>query len=146
MKRIVTAFSGLWPRRVFDIHKGNNLVIKRHPELRPLLSGPGVYVLYQGDRPYYVGKTGRALFERLHDHANKTTDKFYELWNYFSLFSVPDRSQRSDVEGILIAAQQRTVSHRSFAKSRCPKTCAKCWPHGAGFPCRTRRHQEISEV
>jgi hypothetical protein len=98
-KSIVTGYARTWPREVFDIHKNKDLLIKR----LELLRGTGVYVLYRDDRPYYVGQTTGSLFERLHDHANKTTDKWYHLWNYFSAFEVP-KGHLDEVEAILIAA------------------------------------------
>jgi len=98
-KSIVTGYAQTWPREVVDIHKKIDLLIKR---LR-LLRGTGVYVLYRDDHPYYVGQTTGSLFERLHDHANKTTDKWYHLWNYFSAFEVP-KGHLDEVEAILIAA------------------------------------------
>ncbi|MHB8655076.1 MAG: GIY-YIG nuclease family protein [Terriglobia bacterium] len=96
---IVTGYARLWPREVFDIHKKNELLIKQ----LKLLQKTGVYVLYRDDLPYYVGQTNRPLFERIHDHANKTTDKYYQLWNFFSAFDVP-RKHLDEVEAILIAA------------------------------------------
>jgi hypothetical protein len=102
MSTIVTGFTGLWPRRIYDIRDPRGLLIKRHPEMGRLHE-PGVYVLYRGDRPYYIGKTERSLFERIHDHANKTTDKYYHLWDFFSAFCVP-REHLDEVEAILIAA------------------------------------------
>src|SRR5690348_2528551 len=66
------------------------------------LQRSGVYVLYIDDAPYYIGKAN-VLLNRLHDHANKFTDKYFNLWNYFSAFVV-DKQRMSEVERILIAA------------------------------------------
>ncbi|MEO8048936.1 MAG: GIY-YIG nuclease family protein [Acidobacteriota bacterium] len=68
------------------------------------LKSPGVYILYRDEHPYYVGKTKRPLFSRLHDHANKSTDKYFYFWNYFSFFLVPDPDHIDEIEGILIAS------------------------------------------
>ncbi len=97
--RIVAGYAQMWPREVFDIHKKNRLLIKQ----QKLLQGRGVYVLYRDDHPYYVGQTTGSLFERIHDHANKTSDKWYHLWNFFSAFEVP-KEHLDQVEAILIAA------------------------------------------
>ena len=97
--KIVTGYARLWPREVFDIHKKKELLIKQ----QKLLHGTGVCVLYRDDDPYYVGQTAGSLFERIHDHANKTTDKWYHLWNFFSAFHVP-KKHLDEVEAILIAA------------------------------------------
>jgi hypothetical protein len=95
-KRIVIEYGRMWPREVFDIAEERKLV-------KETLRSPGVYVLYRDERPYYIGKATKALFNRLHDHASKSTDKYFNLWNYFSAFVV-DREHIADVEGILIAA------------------------------------------
>jgi hypothetical protein len=73
-------------------------------EVRELLSDPGVYVLYRDDQPYYVGKTSKKLFKRIWAHANRPKDKYYNFWNFFSAFVVPDKNHLDEVEGILIAS------------------------------------------
>jgi hypothetical protein len=90
----------MWPREVFDIFKANKLVISDLPEL----NSPGVYILYRDESPYYIGKAKRKLFSRLHSHANLSTDPYFNFWNYFSFFVVPDPSHVDEIEGILIAS------------------------------------------
>jgi predicted GIY-YIG superfamily endonuclease len=70
------------------------------PELQKEI---GVYILYRDDVPHYIGKSKRPLIKRLHDHANKATDRYFNLWNYFSVFLV-DKAHVDDVERVLIAA------------------------------------------
>jgi hypothetical protein len=90
----------MWPREVFDIIEANRLLAKGFERLKH----PGVYILYRDDHPYYVGKTKRSLFSRLHAHASISSDRYYNFWNYFSVFVVPDKSRVDEVEGILIAS------------------------------------------
>jgi hypothetical protein len=90
----------MWPREVFDLKDGKKLVF-RH---REYLSKPGVYVLYRDEVPHYIGRTERPLFERLREHANSPTDRYYNFWNLFSAFVVPNARRRKDLERILIAA------------------------------------------
>jgi hypothetical protein len=97
---IVQQYAKMWPRDVFYVKSGN----KYNPEVKALLSQPGVYVLYRDDQPYYVGKASRRLFRRLRAHAVNPKDKYYNFWNFFSAFAVSDPSHVSEVEGILIAA------------------------------------------
>jgi hypothetical protein len=97
---IVEAYLKMWPREVFDIRADNRLV----PEIQSLLDAPGVYVLYRDDHPYYVGRATRRLRHRLHAHANRPKDKYYNFWNFFSAFMVVDQKHIPEVEGILIAA------------------------------------------
>ncbi len=96
---IVTGYAKMWPSSVFDIKAGNKLL----PEIRELLREPGVYVLYRDDQPYYVGKASR-LSSRIWAHANQPRDRYYNFWNYFSAFVVPDKKHLGEVEGLLIAS------------------------------------------
>jgi len=97
---IVNAYARVWPRDVFDIKAAGKLA----KDVREALGDPGVYVLYRDDEPYYVGKTSRALFDRLWNHANQPADRYYNFWNFFSVFTVAGKKHRDEVEGILIAA------------------------------------------
>jgi len=100
-RKITIEFARMWPREIFDIKEGGKLILK---QTKGPLAKPGVYVLYRDEIPYYIGKAiKRPLFERLHDHANKSTDKYFNLWNYFSAF-VAAKKHIDEVEGILIAA------------------------------------------
>lgn len=96
---LVTEYARMWPRLIFDIIESNKLAVKQVP----LLTKAGVYVLYTDDRPYYIGRATISLFKRLHAHANISTDRYFNLWNYFSAFVV-NPQHISAVEGILIAA------------------------------------------
>lgn len=96
---IVTGYAKMWPRAVFDIKSRNKLVA----ELSTLLQESGVYVLYRDDEPYYVGKASR-LFHRIWSHANRPKDRYYNFWNYFSAFVVPDHKYLNEIEGVLIAS------------------------------------------
>jgi GIY-YIG catalytic domain-containing protein len=95
----VASYAKMWPRELFDCKKGKRLLVK---EL-PILSQPGVYVLYRDDIPYYVGKAKR-LRSRLWSHVNQPGSKYYNFWNYFSVFAVEDATIRGQIEGYLIAA------------------------------------------
>jgi len=95
----VASYAKMWPRELFDCRNGKRLLVK---EL-PILSQPGVYVLYRDDVPYYVGKAKR-LRSRLWSHANQPGSKYYNFWNYFSVFAVEDVTIRGQIEGYLIAA------------------------------------------
>jgi hypothetical protein len=99
-KSIVLGYATLWPREAFDIKTGRKL----SQGVKDALREPGVYVLYRDDHPYYVGKTGRPLFNRIWVHANQPLDRYYNFWNFFSVFTVRTAKYRTDVEGILIAA------------------------------------------
>jgi len=98
-KSLVRMYINMWPRDVFDMKEGRRLLVRCVPEL----GKTGVYILYRDEHPHYIGKASRSLFHRLHDHANKCTDKYFNLWNYFSAFVV-DRKHLGEVEALLIAA------------------------------------------
>ena len=97
---IVNAYLKMWPREVLDLRSGNQLL----SEVWTLLHRPGVYVLYRDDRPHYIGRASKKLSSRIHSHANRPKDKYYNFWNYFSAFVVNDPKHIPKVEGILIAA------------------------------------------
>jgi uncharacterized protein YyaL (SSP411 family) len=122
-KRIAIEYARMWPREVFDIMEEGRLTIKKG--IGPLTKS-GVYVLYRDEHPYYIGKAKkRTLFQRLHDHANKSTDKYFNLWNYFSAFVV-DAKHIDEVEGILIAAMPTANSAaRKIKQIRVPEKLAK---------------------
>jgi hypothetical protein len=79
------------------------------------LQSSGVYVLYRDERPYYVGQTRRTLFQRLHDHANKSPDAYFGFWNSFSAFAV-HKDDLNEVEAILIAAMPTENSKKPKLK------------------------------
>jgi len=99
-RSIVTGYAQMWPREIFDIREGNTIVAWKER----LLAKPRVYVLYRDDHPNYIGMTRRSLFGRIWPHANMPKDKYYNFWNFFSAFVVPDTRHIGQVEGILIAA------------------------------------------
>jgi hypothetical protein len=103
-KPIVTGYAKMWPREIWNVKhkKAGKLFIKNHEQLQDLRK-PGVYILYRNDVPYYVGRATK-LSTRLHDHANKSTDPYYNFWNFFSVFVVGEEKHAAEVEGILIAA------------------------------------------
>jgi hypothetical protein len=72
--------------------------------LKATLDRPGVYVLYRGDEPYYIGKSSRPLIKRLGVHALKPNGRRYNFWDYFSAFTIDDGTHRDEVEAILISA------------------------------------------
>lgn len=101
--------------------------------LRPVeeLRIHGVYILYKGEELYYVGK-GNSIFQRLHDHANKVTDRHYAHWDYFSAFALQDTvkikaAKMLELESILIAAMPRTLNKSTprFERVDIPKALRK---------------------
>jgi hypothetical protein len=89
----------MWPRELFNCKHGKASVVR---ELE-IFSRPGVYVLYRDDVPYYVGKA-TTLRRRLWSHANRSNSRYYNFWNYFSVFAIDDPVIRNQLEGALIAA------------------------------------------
>jgi hypothetical protein len=115
----------MWPRTLFQKkdEMGRLLIVQHVDELQL----PGVYVLYIGQDPYYVGNATR-LLSRLHSHANKSTARYYEHWDHFSAFvltgKVRNQAQRlMEVESILIAGIPRLTNKSTprFKLVRIPK-------------------------
>ncbi|PYV17504.1 MAG: hypothetical protein DMG21_08240 [Acidobacteria bacterium] len=98
-RKIVTGYAQMWPRAVFDMRDIEKKMIGWEN-----LDKPGVYVLYRDDQPYYIGMTKANLFHRVWQHANQPKDKWYNFWNFFSAFVVPDVKLIPQIESILIAA------------------------------------------
>ncbi|HEU5233290.1 MAG TPA: GIY-YIG nuclease family protein [Terriglobales bacterium] len=121
-------FFRMWPREVFRFKdESGRLHIKSIQDLRVA----GVYILYRGDELYYVGKAGD-LFRRLHDHANKVTDRYYPHWDYFSAFALQKTVKNAgakmlELEAILIAAIPRATNKSTpkFKRIEIPKTLRK---------------------
>ena len=99
--QIVKDFISMWPREVWDVTEEDKgtLYLKNFRHLQQA----GIYVLYREETPYYIGQA-KVLYKRLHDHANKSTDRYFNFWNFFSAFVVSDEKYLDDVERILIAA------------------------------------------
>jgi hypothetical protein len=100
--RMVEKFISMWPREVWDITEPGEKTLFLKKEVAALQK-PGVYVLYRDEVPYYIGQA-RVLYRRLHDHANKSTDRYFNFWNFFSAFVVSQEKYIADIEKILIAA------------------------------------------
>lgn len=98
--KIITEYGKLWPREVFDILEERKLTANSFSPLKM----PGVYILYRDDLPYYIGKSKASLYSRLHKHSNLSTDKYFNFWNYFSFFIIPDINHIDEIEGVLIAS------------------------------------------
>jgi hypothetical protein len=106
---MIKGFVSMWPREICDIRKPDhrNLFIGEFKDLQK----PGVYVLYRDDQPHYIGQAAK-LSSRIHDHANKSTDRYYNFWNFFSAFIVSNKKHLDEVETILIAAMPTANSSR----------------------------------
>ena len=117
---IVKGYASMWPREVFDTKLGGGVLAA---QLDFLTKEKGVYVLYRDEHPYYIGKSGDSLFARLRGHAVNPRRRYYNFWNYFSAFAVPDKKGRDELEGILIAAMPTAngAKPRFGAKERLPK-------------------------
>ena len=112
---LIKGFAEFWPREIFDLRRGKKGLLL--DELKKF-EGPGVYVLYRDDEPYYIGKSQKNVLSRLHKHANVSGGRYSRHWNYFSVFMVKSEESISDIEGILIAAVPKAANG---AKTRMPK-------------------------
>ena len=104
-EKIVSSYARVWPREVFEKFpppdgRGKQTIMAKAVSF---LDGPGVYILYRDDEPYYIGQAKR-LRSRLWRHAIRPEGRYYHFWNFFSAFAVSDQRLRNELEGILIAA------------------------------------------
>jgi len=108
----------MWPREIFDAKNGRKLLAGKVEFLRQR----GGYILYRDDHPYYIGKSSNSLYSRLRGHAIRPSARYYNFWNLFSAFAVPDRKGRDELEGILIAAMPTVNSVKpKLIKMKFPK-------------------------
>jgi len=97
---IISEIAQLWPRDIFYLRDGKKYI----EDITELLRNKaGVYILYRDDVPYYIGKS-KNLFRRLAGYARNPNSKYYNFWNFFTVFVVSNQKYLDDVEGILIKA------------------------------------------
>jgi hypothetical protein len=120
-------FFRMWPRDRFRKKDKKGRLLIKH--LVTDLQCPGVYVLYNGDEIYYVGKAMNNLFGRLHSHSNIVADEYYAHWDYFSAFAlvgnvVKRREELAFLEAVLIAAMPRATNRSTprFPRVKIPKS------------------------
>jgi hypothetical protein len=108
-----------WPRALFHMRTGKAF-------LDTHLTGAGVYVLYREDQPYYIGKTKGQLSKRISKRALNPNSRYYNFWNYFSAFQIPNSSHRDEIEAILISAMPTVnSSHPKFPSKPWDRKTAK---------------------
>jgi hypothetical protein len=109
---MTTQFFRMLPRALFHSKEGKAFLDQQ-------LTEGGVYVLYRGDQPYYIGKTKNRLSKRLSHHALRPNTRYYNFWNYFSAFQIHDSTHSEEIEAILISAMPTANSSKpKFYKSR----------------------------
>ena len=62
--------------------------------------GRGIYVLYKGDRIYYIGLSKRSLRGRIRRHA--LIDRHKGKWDRFSFYQIGRKRYIKDVEALLL--------------------------------------------
>ncbi|MDR0953632.1 MAG: DUF2924 domain-containing protein [Elusimicrobiota bacterium] len=86
---------------VYQLHRASIDVLLEYEKalLEKIGDNGGIYVLYKGDRIYYVGKA-TTLKQRIKQHFN---DKHKNKWDAFSLYVVSNPKFIPELERILIA-------------------------------------------
>ena len=79
----------------------------------------GVYVLYDGSIPVYIGRGRLSSRIRRHQHS-KSQGQF---WDHFSWFAIPDRIFEANVEALLL--RMLPFYLRSLNRARTEFTGAK---------------------
>jgi hypothetical protein len=132
---LVERYARMWPREVFDyvIDKRGQQAVYLAKQL-DILRQPGVYILYRDDVPYYIGKAGGWLWQRLFTHARRPGGRYNNFWNYFSVFVIHDKEQRDAVESILIAAFPTANSAKPRIKREAlPDEALQMWRQNRDF-------------
>ena len=114
---IVSGYARMWPREIFDERPNIGEALARRIKF---LEQPGVYILYQNERPHYIGRTDK-LFDRLFAHA-RPQGRYAHFWNLFSAFAISDIRGCKELEAILIAAMPTANSAKpKLNKERMPR-------------------------
>lgn len=87
--RVVSKFGEMWAR-----NPGNIGHIPRSKED----GGKGVYVLYDGSMPVYVGKGN--LHSRI--YGARVSRRRGQLWDHFSWYALADRKMMHDIEALVL--------------------------------------------
>jgi hypothetical protein len=86
-KRIVTQYGTMWAR--------NDVNIEKIPEGK---RGSGVYILFDGSMPMYVGKG--EIKDRIIDAAK--SKRRGQLWDHFSWYAIKDPKLMHDIEVLML--------------------------------------------
>ncbi len=86
--QIVTAYGTMWPRNTENIQ--NIPTVKE--------GGIGVYILFDGSMPVYVGKGN--IRWRITDHRRSKRKR--QLWDRFSWYAVKDAKMMHDIEVLML--------------------------------------------
>jgi hypothetical protein len=144
----VKEYGRLWPRAVFDCvtSEGGRRKTYLAKELE-ILHQPGVYILYRDDLPFYIGKSDDWIWHRLHVHARRFGGPYTYFWNYFSFFAIPEKSVRTLVESILIAAIPTAAnsSNPKLNRKRVPPAVGKMMKQLRDFPYDSESIEEADD-
>ena len=83
------------------VSKYGSLFARNRANIKALRDqGPvsGVYVLFDGSMPVYIGRG--TLYRRIRRHRQSKRRKHF--WDHFSWFAIPDRRFEADVEALLL--------------------------------------------
>jgi hypothetical protein len=108
MRELITDYGQFWERaKMFNVKNGR-VCDTDHlwPESgkKPPICGPGIYILYRGMMPVYVGKgtAGYGIYRRLKTHAQ---DWLAPFWDNVSWYAFGDKhiATIEAVESLLVA-------------------------------------------
>ena len=91
-----TSESGKLIKRYLERRKWKDYVFALGSKKR----GRGIYVLYKGDKIYYIGLSKRSLRSRLRKHALE--DRHKGKWNSFSFYQIGRTKYIKDIESLLL--------------------------------------------
>jgi hypothetical protein len=84
---LVTRYGRRWARNDESFSE-----LGKEPKLK------GLYILYDGSMPVYVGRG--VILSRLEEHRENTTRR--RFWDYFSWYEIPNKELLKDAEALLI--------------------------------------------
>ena len=89
-KDLIQEYGTLWARNPENMRRYTSLLEKKH--------AGGIYVLYNGSTPVYVGKGHIRRRVTKRDHGGSKS----KYWDHFSWFVVNDKSFEHELEALLL--------------------------------------------
>lgn len=149
---LVKEYVRLWPRAIFDCitssgEERRKTYLASDAEL-DVLKHAGVYILYRGDVPFYIGKTDGWLLKRLTVHATRHGGLSTYFWDHFSAFIIEDKQSRIDVESILIAAIPTAANSAKpkLNRKRLPRKIVGMVKQRREFFLKSRPYEDLDET
>ena len=87
-----------YPKRFLHSGYGKKSIFRKYFGSGSSEGQKGIYVLYSKGKPYYVGRAGSGVYNRVMNHLR---DRHKDKWDHFQMFSIKNK-YKGVVEALLI--------------------------------------------